>query len=163
MKILNKLALGLIFLSSIAQASWWGDLRGGDRAAIIVGSALILNNSYQNSEMKHRNNLKNLDTQIRRDYDTQRTIEEAHRKYSNKKINPIENQVYTQVHNNEIQRNNFIYDSYTEVRNPIKEYIDNPSLGRVLYSDDKTSMIELYNGTRFMVETRYLNKNHFNR
>ena len=57
---------GLLVVSAIANASWWGSMSGGTRAAIIGGSALILNNSYQNSEIKHQRDLDRLDTDIRR-------------------------------------------------------------------------------------------------
>ena len=72
----------MLVVGSLAQASWWGELSGGTRAAIIGGSALILNNSYQNSELKHQRDLDKLDTQIRRDYEKQAVAENAHRKYS---------------------------------------------------------------------------------
>ena len=63
--------IGLMAVSAIANASWWGSMSGGTRAAIIGGSALILNNSYQNSEIKHQRDLDQLDTNIRRDYERQ--------------------------------------------------------------------------------------------
>lgn len=62
-------AVGLLILSVVANASWWGDLDGGVRAAIVGGSALLLNSSYQDSELKHQRDLDRLDTQIRRDYE----------------------------------------------------------------------------------------------
>lgn len=150
---MKKILIGLIIISTFSHASWWGSLHGGDRAAIIIGSALLLNNSYQNSELKHKENLKNIDTQIRRDYEVQRTVEEAHKKYSNQqqieKVYVVENKIY----NEEIKKLN---NHNTEVRNPIKEYVDNPSLGKIIYSDEKTVLIELNDGTRFMLEKRYL-------
>lgn len=149
MKLFKKILIGLIIISSISNASWWGSLHGGDRAAIIIGSALLLN-SYQNSELKHRENLKDIDTQIRRDYEIQDTIQKAHKKHSNKqqieKVYIIENKIY----NEEIKKNS------KEIRNPIKEYVDNPTLGKILYSDEKTALIELNDGTRFILEKRYL-------
>lgn len=153
MKVLKGIITGSLLISTVLQASWWGDLRGSDRAAIIIGSALLLNNTYQASEMKHRENLKDIDTQIRRDYEVQRTIEEAHKKYSNKqqieKVYVVENKIY----NEEIKKlNNY----NTEVRNPIKEYVDNPSLGKIIYADEKSALIELWDGTRFMLEKRDL-------
>lgn len=153
MKILKELIAGTLLISSITQASWWGSLPGEERAAIIISSALILGNSYQDSEMKHKENLKNIDTQIRRDYEIQKTVEEAHKKYSNKKeiekVYIVENKVY----NEEVKNLN----SYnTEIRNPIKEYVDNPILGKIIYSDEKSALIELNDGTRFMLEKRYL-------
>ena len=76
-------ALGLLVFSVVANASWWGDLDGGVRAAIVGGSALILNNSYQDSELKHQRDLDRLDTQIRRDYERQAVAQNAHYKYGN--------------------------------------------------------------------------------
>lgn len=153
MKVLKGIITGSLLISTVLQASWWGDLRGSDRAAIIIGSALLLNNTYQASEMKHRENLKDIDTQIRRDYEIQRTVEEAHKKYSNKqqieKVYAVENKIY----NEEIKKLN---NHNTEVRNPIKEYVDNPNLGKIIYSDEKSVLIELWDGTRFMLEKRYL-------
>lgn len=100
MKVLKGIITGSLLISTIVQASWWGSLLGEERAAIIIGSALILGNSYQDSEMKHRENLKDIDTQIRRDYEIQRTVEEAHKKYSNKqqieKAYIVENKIYNE-------------------------------------------------------------------
>lgn len=154
MKVLKGIITGSLLISTVLQASWWGDLRGSDRAAIIIGSALLLNNTYQASEMKHRENLKDIDTQIRRDYEVQRTVEEAHKKYSNKqeveKVYFIENKLY----NEEIKKIN--KESQKEVRSPIAEYVNNPEIGKIIYSDDKSVLVELNDGTRFMLEKRYL-------
>lgn len=159
MKIFKIIFLGGISFINLliytpTQASWWGELSDKDRAVIIIGSALLLNNTYQNSEIKHKENLKDIDTQIRREYETQRTIDEAHKKYSYQnqieKIYIIENKVY----NEEIKKTKQRFNN--EIKNPIKEYIENPTLGEVIYSDEKTALIELYDGTRFILEKKYL-------
>ncbi|MGL5190609.1 MAG: hypothetical protein ACRC7S_13280, partial [Cetobacterium sp.] len=56
----------LLLLSSLSYASWWGGLNGGTRAAIVTGSALILGSQYNQSEYRHQQDLRRLDTQIRR-------------------------------------------------------------------------------------------------
>lgn len=127
--IMSMLAIG-----SIAQASWWGDLGGGTRAAIIGGSALLLNSSYQNSELKHQRDLDNLDTQIRRDYERQAVIENANRKYSGSGVParlkyPTANNYSGQGYYDEMRRST-------------------PQQGKVIFSDGKTQIIELADGTR---------------
>ena len=129
--IMSMLAIG-----SIAQASWWGELSGGTRAAIIGGSALILNNSYQNSELKHQRDLDNLDTQIRRDYERQAVIENANRKYSGSGV-PARLKYPT--------ANNYSGQGFErEMRRPAPSQ----QRGKIIFADDRTQIIELSDGTR---------------
>ncbi|WP_294703289.1 hypothetical protein [uncultured Fusobacterium sp.] len=125
----------MLVVGSLAQASWWGELSGGTRAAIIGGSALILNNSYQNSELKHQRDLDKLDTQIRRDYEKQAVAENAHRKYSGSGV-PARLKYPT--------ANNYSGEGYE------REYNRNNSQGKgkIIFSDGKTQIIELADGTR---------------
>lgn len=126
--------MSMLIVGSIAQASWWGELSDGTRAAIIGGSALILNNSYQNSEIKHQRDLDKLDTQIRRDYEKQAVAENAHRKYSGSGV-PARLKYPT--------ANNYSGQGYeAEMRRSA------PQQGKIIFSDGKTQIIELADGTR---------------
>lgn len=128
-------AVGLLILSVVANASWWGDLDGGVRAAIIGGSALLLNNSYQESELKHQRDLDRLDTQIRRDYERQAVAQNAHYKYGN---SGVPARLQTANANNYSGRNsNYNNGNYSNQRS-----------GKVVYSDGRTQIIELSDGTR---------------
>lgn len=126
--------MSMLIVGSLAQASWWGELSGGTRAAIIGGSAIILNHSYQNSELKHQNDLDKLDTQIRRDYERQAVAENAHRKYSGSGV-PARLKYPT--------ANDYSGQGYE--RNASNGYQGG---GRVIFSDGKTQIIELADGTR---------------
>ena len=128
-------AVGLLILSVVANASWWGDLDGGVRAAIVGGSALLLNNSYQNSELKHQRDLDKLDTQIRRDYERQAVAQNAHYKYGNSGV-PARLQT-ANANNYSGRNNNYNNGNYSNQRN-----------GKVVYSDGRTQIIELSDGTR---------------
>ena len=128
-------ALGLLILSVVANASWWGDLDGGVRAAIVGGSALLLNNSYQNSELKHQRDLDKLDTQIRRDYERQAVAQNAHYKYGNSGV-PARLQTAT-ANNYSGRNNNYNNGNYSNQRS-----------GKVVYFDGRTQIIELSDGTR---------------
>ena len=128
-------ALGLLVFSVVANASWWGDLDGGVRTAIVGGSALILNNSYQDSELKHQRDLDRLDTQIRRDYERQAVAQNAHYKYGNSGV-PARLQTAT-ANNYSGRNNNYNNGNYSNQRS-----------GKVVYSDGRTQIIELSDGTR---------------
>jgi hypothetical protein len=128
-------ALGLLVFSVVANASWWGDLDGGVRAAIVGGSALILNNSYQDSELKHQRDLDRLDTQIRRDYERQAVAQNAHYKYGNSGV-PARLQT-ANANNYSGRNNNYNNGNYSNQRS-----------GKVVYSDGRTQIIELSDGTR---------------
>lgn len=128
-------AVGLLILSVVANASWWGDLDGGVRAAIVGGSALLLNNSYQNSELKHQRDLDKLDTQIRRDYERQAVAQNAHYKYGNSGV-PARLQTAT-ANNYSGRNNNYNNGNYSNQRS-----------GKVVYFDGRTQIIELSDGTR---------------
>ncbi len=128
-------ALGLLVFSVIANASWWGDLDGGVRAAIVGGSALLLNSSYQDSELKHQRDLDRLDTQIRRDYERQAVAQNAHYKYGNSGV-PARLQT-ANANNYSGRNNNYNNGNYSNQRN-----------GKVVYSDGRTQIIELSDGTR---------------
>ena len=120
----------MLVVGSLAQASWWGELSGGTRAAIIGGSALILNNSYQNSELKHQRDLDKLDTQIRRDYEKQAVAENAHRKYSGSGV-PARLKYPT--------ANNYSGEGYEREYNRS----NSQGKGKIIFSDGKTQIIEL--------------------
>ena len=128
-------AVGLLILSVVANASWWGDLDGGVRAAIVGGSALLLNSSYQDSELKHQRDLDKLDTQIRRVYERQAVAQNAHYKYGN---SGVPARLQTATANNYSGRNsNYNNGNYSNQRS-----------GKVVYSDGRTQIIELSDGTR---------------
>lgn len=132
------IAMGLLVLSAAANASWWGDLSGGTRAAIIGGSALILNNGYQNSEIKHQRDLDKLDTQIRRDYEKQAVAQNAHYKYGNSGV-PARLQTVTANNYSGGYNNNYNNRTYNNA---------SQRSGKVVYSDGRTQIIELSDGTR---------------
>lgn len=134
------IAMGLLVLSAAANASWWGDLSGGTRAAIIGGSALILNNGYQNSEIKHQRDLDKLDTQIRRDYEKQAVAQNAQYKYHNSGV-PARLQTVTANNYSGGYNNN--YNNSINYNNPAPQ-----RSGKVIYSDGRTQIIELSDGTR---------------
>lgn len=129
---MKKMILGMMMvLGSVANASWWGELSGGTRAAIIGGSAIILNDSYQKSEIKHQKDLDRLDTEIRRNYEKEAVIENAHRKYGNSSVPP-------RLQNN--APNNYSVNNGQRQNKNLQ--------GKVIYSDSRTQIIELSDGTR---------------
>lgn len=133
----KMILLAMLVVGSMAQASWWGDLGGGTRAAIIGGSALLLNHSYQNSELKHQQDLDKIDTEIRRDYERQAVAENARRKYSGSGV-PARLQYPT--------ANNYSGQGFNQYNNT--RQMGQPAQGRVIYSDGRTQIIELSDGTR---------------
>ncbi|WP_297598818.1 hypothetical protein [uncultured Cetobacterium sp.] len=120
----------LILLSSMSYASWWGGLNGGTRAAIVTGSALILGSQYNQSEYRHQQDLRTIDTQIRRGYERQAVIENANRKYGN--MGAYQSQ----------QRSN---------RQGYYEPARGRAGARVIYSDQRSQILEMADGTRIVV------------
>ncbi|MDX8335190.1 MULTISPECIES: hypothetical protein [Cetobacterium] len=129
---MKKATLSLLLLfSSLSYASWWGGLDGGTRAAIVTGSALILGSQYNQSEYRHQQDLRRLDTQIRRGYERQAVIENANRKYGNMQMSP-----------------NF----YNNPRPINRGYNNgNRSGARVIYSDQRSQILEMADGTRIIL------------
>lgn len=121
----------LLLLSSLSYASWWGGLNGGTRAAIVTGSALILGSQYNQSEYRHQQDLRRLDTQIRRGYERQAVIENANRKYAN--IGAPQN-FYGNPSPN--------YQQYNQGRR---------QGARVIYSDQRSQILEMADGTRVIL------------
>ena len=121
----------LLLLSSLSYASWWGGLNGGTRAAIVTGSALILGSQYNQSEYRHQQDLRRLDTQIRRGYERQAVIENANRKYGN--IGAPQN-FYGNPSPN--------YQQYNQGRR---------QGARVIYSDERSQILEMVDGTRVIL------------
>lgn len=131
---MKKLILAsLILLSSLSYASWWGDLNGGTRAAIVTGSALLLGSEYNQSEYKHEQNLKQLDRQIRRGYEREAVIENANRKYRN-----IGVPAYLASPNNNSQ---YQYQ-YNQPQN---------SGAKVIYSDSRSQILQMPDGRRIIL------------
>ncbi|MCQ8213069.1 hypothetical protein NON08_11140 [Cetobacterium somerae] len=129
---MKKGILSLLFLfSSLSYASWWGGLDGGTRAAIVTGSALLLGSQYNQSEYRHQQDLRRLDTQIRRGYERQAVIENANRKYGNMGL--PSNYYEAPRYNNNQGYNN---------RRPG---------ARVIYSDQRSQILEMADGTRIIV------------
>ena len=122
----------LLLLSSLSYASWWGGLNGGTRAAIVTGSALILGSQYNQSEYRHQQDLRRLDTQIRRGYERQAVIENANRKYGN--IGAPQN-----FYGNPPSPN---YQQYNQGRR---------QGARVIYSDQRSQILEMADGTRVIL------------
>lgn len=121
----------LLLFSSLSYASWWGGLDGGTRAAIVTGSALILGSQYNQSEYRHQQDLRRLDTQIRRGYERQAVIENANRKYGN--IGAPQN-FYGNPSPN--------YQQYNQGRR---------QGARVIYSDQRSQILEMADGTRVIL------------
>lgn len=121
----------LLLLSSLSYASWWGGLNGGTRAAIVTGSALILGSQYNQSEYRHQQDLRRLDTQIRRGYERQAVIENANRKYGN-----------IGVPQNFYGNPNLNYQQYNQGRR---------QGARVIYSDQRSQILEMADGTRVIL------------
>ncbi|MGL5355674.1 MAG: hypothetical protein ACRC0R_06420 [Cetobacterium sp.] len=121
----------LLLISSLSYASWWGNLDGGSRAAIVTGSALILGSGYNQSEYRHQQDLRRLDTQIRRGYERQAVIENANRRYSN------------------TAAPGYIYNN----PRPIQQNYNNgrSSGARIIYSDQRSQILEMADGTRIVV------------
>jgi hypothetical protein len=130
------IAISMLILGTSSYASWWGHLDGGVRAAIIGGSAVILHEGYQNSEIKHQRDLDQLDTQIRRDYETRAVAENAHRKYSGSGV-PARLQTPT--------ANNYCGQGCKNVSTRTSNG------GKIIFSDDKTQIIEMSDGTRIIL------------
>ncbi|MGL5277837.1 MAG: hypothetical protein ACRC8M_01985 [Cetobacterium sp.] len=121
----------LLLLSSLSYASWWGGLNGGTRAAIVTGSALILGSQYNQSEYRHQQDLRRLDTQIRRGYERQAVIENANRKYGD--IGASQN-----FYGNPSPS----YQQYNQGRR---------QGARVIYSDQRSQILEMADGTRVIL------------
>lgn len=133
---MKKLILAsLLGLSSLSYASWWGGLDGGTRAAIVTGSALLLGSEYNQSEYKHQQDLRKLDRQIRRNYETQAVIENANYKYRN-----IGAPSYLAAPNN----NQYQYQ-YEQPRRA------NGSGVKVIYSDDRSQILQMPDGRRVIL------------
>lgn len=115
----------LILLPTASYASWWGSLSGGTRAAIIAGSALYLGKKYNESEFHHKQQLKKIDTQVRRDFQKRAAYEEAVKKYEG------------------VSGAN--YSSKAS-----REAILNTPGATVIQSDANTEIIQLPNGQRVM-------------
>ncbi|MEG0136402.1 MAG: hypothetical protein RR682_10355 [Cetobacterium sp.] len=127
----------LILLSTLSYSSWWGELNGGTRAAIVTGSALLLGSQYNQSEYRHQQDLRIIDTQIRRGYERQAAIENANRRYGN-----IGRPIYRQP--------NYQQNYYQPVRGYQENYYQ-PSRGaRVIYSDQRSQILEMADGTRIV-------------
>lgn len=127
----KRITMLLLLLSSLSYASWWGELNGGTRAAIVTGSALILGSQYNQSEYSHQQDLKRLDTQIRRGYERQAVIENANRKYGN-----------VGVPQNFYENPRPNYQQYNQGRR---------SGARVIYSDQRSQILEMADGTRVIL------------
>lgn len=131
------IAIGIFLISAASYASWWGGLSGGTRAAIIGGSAILLNQAYQDSEIKHQRDLDSLDTQIRRGYERETVVENAHRKYSGSGV-PARLEFPT--------ANNYSGRGFNQNKGYNQGYSSKG--GRIVYSDGRTQVIELADGTR---------------
>lgn len=125
----------LLLFSSLSYASWWGGLDGGTRAAIVTGSALILGSQYNQSEYRHQQDLRRLDTQIRRGYERQAVIENANRKYGN---------IGAPAYYYEAPRyNNQGYN---------RGYSNGRGAGaKIIYSDQRSQILEMADGTRIIL------------
>lgn len=129
---MKKLILAsLLLLSSLSYASWWGNLDGGARAAIVTGSALLLGSEYNQSDYKHEQDLKQLDQQIRRGYEREAVIENANRKYRN-----IGVPSYLASPNNNTQ-----YQYQQSKNNGVK----------VVYSDSRSQILQMPDGRRIIL------------
>lgn len=129
---MKKLILAsLLLLSSLSYASWWGNLDGGARAAIVTGSALLLGSEYNQSDYKHEQDLKQLDQQIRRGYEREAVIENANRKYRN-----IGVPSYLASPNNNTQ-----YQYQQSRNNGVK----------VIYSDNRSQILQMPDGRRIIL------------
>lgn len=129
---MKKIIFMLMILSTVSYASWWGRLSRGERAGIIGGSALILNNVYQDSELHHQRSLDRLDRDIRRDYERRAVAENAHYKYRN-------TQAPARLQSPD-------YYSGQQYNSSVGQK------GRVIYNDGHKQIIRLENGMNVVVE-----------
>ncbi|WP_047383846.1 hypothetical protein [Cetobacterium sp. ZWU0022] len=125
----------LLLMSSLSYSSWWGGLDGGTRAAIVTGSALILGSQYNQSEYRHQQDLRRLDTQIRRGYERQAVIENANRKYSN------------------VGAPGYLYENPRPVQQNYNQGYNSRggSRARIIYSDQRSQILEMADGTRIVI------------
>lgn len=132
---MKKILFGLLCISStIVQASWWGELSKGERAGIIGGTtAVITGTLYNGSELQHQRNLKRIDTEIRRNYETEAVIENAHRKYYNIGVPP---KLQAHTHNT----SQSVYHKNSGMK------------GKVIFNDGQKQIIRLDNGMNVVVE-----------
>lgn len=147
------LAMGLVF-SLTLNASWWGELDGGIRTAIVLTSLYTLNNSYNESEYKHQENLKNLDRDVRRYYEEREVLENAHRKYGRRE-EPV---VYYVVNPNLEYKDN--YQKRYENKKVYTNYNSNynskgKGISKIVYSDDKTQILEMSDGKRIILNREF--------
>ena len=132
---MKKILFGLLCITStIVQASWWGELSKGERAGIIGGTtAVITGTLYNGSELQHQRKLERIDTQIRRNYETEAVIENAHRKYYNIGVPP---KLQAPTYNT----NQSIYHKNSGMK------------GKVIFNDGQKQIIRLDNGMNVVVE-----------
>lgn len=111
------LILMLIGVSTLSYSSWWGSRSTGSRAAMVAGGLMILNDS----ELGHANRMYRADRNIRRDYEMERVIQNAHNKYGN---------AYSNTPN--YKRNN-------------------TGTHRIVYEDIRTQIVEMGDGKRLVI------------
>ena len=132
---MKKILFGLLCISStIVQASWWGELSKGESAGIIGGTtAVITGTLYNGSELQHQRKLERIDTEIRRNYETEAVIENAHRKYYNIGVPP---KLQAPTYNS----NQNIYHKNSGMK------------GKIIFNDGQKQIIRLDNGMNVVVE-----------
>ena len=78
-----------LYIINNSSSKLVGELSKGERAGIIGGTtAVITGTLYNGSELQHQRKLERIDTEIRRNYETEAVIENAHRKYYNIGVPP---------------------------------------------------------------------------
>lgn len=130
---MKKALFGLIILNLIISvnsfSSWWGDMSKTERASVIATGALITrdrydryndNNNNSINEAKYKQDMKEMEERLRKEYDTK--LEQMGK--TQKKANPnmpvpVENQEVT------IQKNN---NRYIDKEEQLKETEENSQI-----------------------------------
>lgn len=130
---MKKALFGLIILNLIISvnsfSSWWGDMSKTERASVIATGALITrdrydryndNNNNSINEAKYKQDMKEMEERLRKEYDTKlEQIGKTQKKANPNMPVPVENQEVT------IQKNN---NRYIDKEEQLKETEENSQI-----------------------------------
>ncbi|MGL4533756.1 MAG: hypothetical protein ACRCUA_01655 [Fusobacteriaceae bacterium] len=122
------LIIMLIGMSTLSFSSWWGNRSTGSRAAMIAGGLILLNDT----EIGHANRMYRADRDIRRGYEMDRVVQNAHNKYGNNMNQNYRNSNYNDGYNQNYTRNT-------------------RATHRIVYEDARTQIVEMGDGKRLVI------------
>lgn len=123
------LILGLIF-GTLAYGSWWGHRSRATRAGLLLGSAVVLNEIFHNNCRRDEFN-------------------------SNRNSKCYNHGNYNEYSDNYCESGNEYLDRYVELYGNdecARKENSKLSKGKIIFSDEKTQIIELSNGERVIIK-----------